>query len=57
MELTISRKGGAPQTVNVTPLVPKGGEKAIIGILPDFEVDGIGWMEGGRVSPDYEKPF
>ena len=52
--LKISRGGGAPQTVTITPRVPKDQEKAIIGVAPDFDADGIAWKEGGvmKTAPD-----
>ncbi len=55
--LKISHNGGEAQTVKVTPRIPKDQEKAIIGVAPDFEADGIGWMEGGRLKPEPETPF
>ncbi len=54
--LKVSRAGGEPQTVKVTPSVPEGQHQALIGIGPDFEADGIGWMEGGRLHAESELP-
>ncbi len=59
VELKISHNGGPEQKATVTPRVPIGGpkdQKAIIGVSPDFEEDGIAWMEGGRMSPVREEP-
>ena len=55
--LTISRKGGAEQTATVTPLVPKGRDKAIIGVARDPETDGIDWMAGGIMHAEPENPL
>ena len=56
VELKFSRNGAEPQRVTVTPRIPKDQDKAIIGVLPDFEADGIGWMEGGKMTLVSEKP-
>ncbi len=57
--LTISHNGGPAQMATVTPSIPKDGpkdQKAIIGISPDYDADGIAWTEGGKVTPVREEP-
>ena len=55
-KVAFARNGGAPQTVDVTPLVPKDEQDAIIGVGADYEEDGIAWVEGGPTTLDHESP-
>ncbi len=53
--LKVSRNHGSPQTVQITPLIPKDQTQAAIGITPD-PADGISWLEGGRMKNVSEPP-
>ena len=55
IELTIARDGKT-FTKSVTPVKPKSGKDAMIGIGRDGDLDGIGWKDGGLEKLVYEKP-
>ena len=53
--LTVSRDG-QERSVSILPLTPKGESRPLIGIGPEYDMDGVGWVGGGRTTLVTQNP-